>query len=129
MIARSGHGRKAGYPATIGGGSDCILRNVSKTAFEVTSPVDLPEKFTLVIPGHNLNLACRVIWRLGLSIGVKFDLNAPTASLLLARQPIPDRHPYASACLDDQRIAGLQFGLHGLGASISRGDTATKRAA
>jgi hypothetical protein len=47
-----------------GGAIDCILRQVSKTAFEVTSPVGLPEKFTLVIPGENLNLACRVIWRL-----------------------------------------------------------------
>jgi hypothetical protein len=48
---------------------------VSKTgaAFEVTSPVGIPEKFTLVIPGDGLNFACRVIWRLGLSIGVKFD--------------------------------------------------------
>jgi len=56
-----------------GGAIDCILRNVSKTgaAFEVTSPVGFPEKFTLVIPGDSLNLACRVIWRFGLSIGVK----------------------------------------------------------
>jgi hypothetical protein len=48
---------------------------LSKTgaAFQVTSPVGIPEKFALVIPGDSLNLACRVIWRLGLSIGVKFD--------------------------------------------------------
>jgi hypothetical protein len=61
-----------------GGAIDCIVHNVSKTgaAFDVTSPVGIPEQFTLVIPGDGLNVGCRIIWRLGLSIGVKFDIGA-----------------------------------------------------
>jgi hypothetical protein len=66
---------KAGTIEFGGGAIDCAVRNVSKTgaAFEVASPVGIPEKLTLVIPGDGLNFSCRVIWRLGLSVGVKFD--------------------------------------------------------
>jgi hypothetical protein len=66
---------KAGTIEFGGGAFDCIVRKVSKTgaSFEVISPVAIPEKFTLAIPGDGLNFACRVIWRMGRGIGVKFD--------------------------------------------------------
>ena len=62
---------------SFGGGAaiDCTIRNLSETgaALEVSSPVGIPERFTLVIEaGHN-HLPCRVVWRKEKRIGVHFE--------------------------------------------------------
>lgn len=56
-----------------GGGIDCMLRNVSETgaALEVTSPIGIPERFTLVANGSRH--PCHVVWRKEKRIGVAFD--------------------------------------------------------
>jgi hypothetical protein len=65
---------KAGTVEFGGGGIDCIVKNVSDTGalLEVTSPVGIPERFTLVIPQDNIAKPCRVMWRKEKRIGVAF---------------------------------------------------------
>jgi hypothetical protein len=62
---------------SFGGGAafDCTVRNLSETgaALEVTSPVGIPERFTLVIEADHLHVPCRVIWRKEKRIGVHFE--------------------------------------------------------
>jgi hypothetical protein len=62
---------------TFGGGAaiDCTIRNLSETgaALEVTSPVGIPEHFTLVFEADHSHLACRVVWRKEKRIGVHFE--------------------------------------------------------
>jgi len=66
---------KAGTIEFGGGAIDCTVRNVSNTgaALDVTSPVGIPEKFTLVVPADGLRLPCRIVWRRERRIGVAFD--------------------------------------------------------
>ena len=63
---------------SFGGGAaiDCTVRNLSETgaALEVSSPVGIPERFTLVIEANHLHLPCRVVWRKEKRIGVHFDI-------------------------------------------------------
>jgi PilZ domain len=68
---------KAGTIEFGGGGIDCTVRNVSDTgaALEVTSPVGIPERFTLVVPQDNIAKPCRVMWRKEKRIGVAFVSN------------------------------------------------------
>jgi len=44
---------------------DCMVRNLSVTgaALEVSNQIGVPSKFTLVVPGDGLHLACNVVWR------------------------------------------------------------------
>jgi hypothetical protein len=65
---------KAGTIEFGGGGIDCVVRNISDTgaALEVTSPVGIPERFTLVIAQENVAKPCRVMWRKEKRIGVAF---------------------------------------------------------
>jgi hypothetical protein len=62
---------------SFGGGAaiDCTIRNLSETgaALEVTSPVGIPERFTLVIEADHSHLPCRVVWRKEKRIGVHFE--------------------------------------------------------
>jgi len=62
---------------SFGGGAaiDCTVRNLSETgaALEVTSPVGIPERFTLVIEADHSHLRCRVVWRKEKRIGVHFE--------------------------------------------------------
>jgi hypothetical protein len=64
---------KAGTIEFNGGGIDCTLRNISTTgaALNVTSPIGIPERFTLAANGSRL--PCRVVWRKEKQIGVAFD--------------------------------------------------------
>jgi len=57
-----------------GGGIDCVVRNMSDTgaALEVTSPLGIPDHFTLVIPQDHAARPCRVMWRKEKRIGVAF---------------------------------------------------------
>jgi PilZ domain len=64
---------KAGTIEFNGGAIDCTLRNLSETgaALEVTSPIGIPECFTLIANGTHR--PCRVVWRKERRIGVAFE--------------------------------------------------------
>src|SRR5882757_8772387 len=66
---------KAGTISFGGGAIDCIVRNLSATgaALEVTTPLFIPDRFTLVIPSEQWKRQCRVAWRKEKRIGVTFD--------------------------------------------------------
>ena len=57
-----------------GGAIDCTVRNFSDTgaALDVTSPVGIPDHFTLSIKADGAHLACTVVWRKEKRIGVRF---------------------------------------------------------
>ena len=65
---------KAGTIEFGGGAIDCTIRNFSDTgaALDVTSPVGIPEQFTLSIQADGTHLRCTVIWRKEKRIGVRF---------------------------------------------------------
>ena len=48
-----------------GGAIDCTVRNLSETgaALDVTSPVGIPEHFTLLIDSDHIHIPCRVVCR------------------------------------------------------------------
>ena len=58
-----------------GGAIDCTVRNLSETgaALEVSSPVGVPEHFTLLIEADHIHVPCRVVWRKDTRIGVHFE--------------------------------------------------------
>jgi hypothetical protein len=64
---------KAGTIEFNGGVIDCMVRNLSTTgaALDVTSPIGIPEHFTLLADGSRL--PCHVVWRKEKRIGVAFD--------------------------------------------------------
>lgn len=66
---------KAGTIEFGGGSIDCTVRDVSNTgaALDVTSPMGIPEKFTLLLPSDGLHLPCHVVWRKERRLGVAFD--------------------------------------------------------
>lgn len=65
---------KAGTIEFGGGAIDCTVRNFSDTgaALDVTSPVGIPEQFTLAIKADGAHLPCTVVWRKEKRIGVRF---------------------------------------------------------
>jgi hypothetical protein len=65
---------KSGKISFGGGAIDCTVRNLSETgaALDVTSPVGIPEDFTLVIEADHTHMPCHVIWRKRMRIGVHF---------------------------------------------------------
>jgi hypothetical protein len=65
---------KAGTIEFGGGAIDCTVRNFSDTgaALDVTSPVGIPEHFTLFIQADGKHLSCTVVWRKEKRIGVRF---------------------------------------------------------
>ncbi len=54
---------------------DCVVRNISETgaAIEVTSPQMCPFAFVLAIPSDGSVRHCRVVWRRGKRLGVRFN--------------------------------------------------------
>lgn len=66
---------KAGTIEFNGGAIDCMVRNRSDAgaALDVTSPLGIPERFTLVIPVDRARIPCRIVWRKEKRIGVAFD--------------------------------------------------------
>jgi hypothetical protein len=66
---------KSGKIAFGGGAIDCTVRNFSNTgaALEVTSPIGIPEHFTLVFEADGVHLPCRIVWRKQSRIGVHFE--------------------------------------------------------
>ena len=65
---------KAGTIEFGGGAIDCTVRNFSDTgaALDVTSPIGIPDQFTLFIQAEGKHLACTVVWRKEKRIGVRF---------------------------------------------------------
>ena len=61
------------------------MRKISKTGVLVTlaEHVELPDRFSVLIPKHRINVGCRVAWRHRDEIGVKFDcvIDLPTGDL------------------------------------------------
>lgn len=57
-----------------GGAISCTVRNIGETgaALAVESAPGSPDAFTLIIPSDGFSRACRVIWRSGSRIGVRF---------------------------------------------------------
>jgi hypothetical protein len=57
-----------------GGAIDCTVRNLSGTgaALDVSSPVGIPDHFTLSVQVDGTHLACTVVWRKEKRIGVRF---------------------------------------------------------
>ena len=55
-------------------GIDCVVRNISDegACLEVTSPLGIPDEFTLVIKPDNLFRKCQIEWRSARRIGVRF---------------------------------------------------------
>ncbi len=66
---------KAGRISFGGGAIDCTVRNLSRTgaALEVSSPVGIPEHFTLVIEADHITVPSHVMWRKERRIGVHFE--------------------------------------------------------
>jgi hypothetical protein len=56
-----------------GGAIDCMVRNrsASGAALDVTSPIGIPERFTLIADGARF--PCHIVWRKEKRIGVAFD--------------------------------------------------------
>jgi hypothetical protein len=54
---------------------DCVVRNISQTgaAIEVASLTQCPIAFILSIPSDGSARHCRVVWRRGKRMGVKFN--------------------------------------------------------
>ncbi|MBH5370336.1 PilZ domain-containing protein [Bradyrhizobium glycinis] len=65
---------KAGTIEFGGGAIDCTVRNLSDTgaALGVTSPVGIPDHFTLFVQADHRHLPCTVVWRKEKRIGVRF---------------------------------------------------------
>lgn len=64
---------KAGTIEFGGGAINCMVRNLSPigAALDVTTPVGIPEHFTLIADGSHK--PCRIIWRGQKRIGIEFD--------------------------------------------------------
>lgn len=71
---------KAGTIVFGGGGISCMVRNLSNTgaALDVSSPVGIPDIFTLVLEVEATKLQCRVVWRKETRIGVVFEGQDPS---------------------------------------------------
>ena len=53
----------------------CIVRDISSTgaALECSDLIRIPNEFTLLMPDDRLKLSCRVVWRRGYRVGVRFN--------------------------------------------------------
>ena len=53
----------------------CVVRDISSTgaALEFSDLIRIPNEFTLIMPDDRLKLSCRVVWRRGYRVGVRFD--------------------------------------------------------
>jgi hypothetical protein len=66
---------KGGFVSSLaGGGLSCLIRNLTTigACLELESPVGIPDEFVLVIRPENQKRTCRVVWRKGQRIGVRF---------------------------------------------------------
>ena len=60
-----------------GAAVSCSLRNLTEAGalLDVESPLGIPPEFTLVIPSDGMPLSCRVFWRPGHRMSVRFGEN------------------------------------------------------
>ncbi|MBN9602618.1 MAG: PilZ domain-containing protein [Afipia felis] len=65
---------KAGFIET-SGGINCFVRNISETgaSIEVSTPLFIPDRFTLHIPSDQLSRRCHIVWRNGKRFGLAFE--------------------------------------------------------
>jgi PilZ domain len=58
-----------------GGAIGCTIRNLSTTgaSVEVTSPMSIPDEFSLMIEMEHRKRPCKVVWRKDKRIGVAFE--------------------------------------------------------
>ena len=66
---------KAGSIVLVNGGViGCTIRNLSSTgaSLEVTSPMGIPDEFSLTIEMEHRTRSCKVVWRKEKRIGVAF---------------------------------------------------------
>ncbi|WP_022719710.1 PilZ domain-containing protein [Rhodopseudomonas sp. B29] len=58
-----------------GGGFDCTVRNLSETGarIDLSDPVELPDRFLLVIESENSMRRCRPVWNTAARIGLAFE--------------------------------------------------------
>ena len=54
---------------------NCMVRNITELGamIDVTSPIDIPDHFTLALQTERLRKYCRIVWRNDKRIGVAFD--------------------------------------------------------
>jgi hypothetical protein len=66
---------KRGSITFTGGGFDCTVRNLSSqgAGLDVTSPLRLPQSFTLVIESDQFIRRCHPVWSRERRVGVAFD--------------------------------------------------------
>ena len=66
---------KRGTLAFVGGGIDCMVRNISSNGarLDIVNPVGLPPSFKLVIEADQFIRRCHPIWSNDNRIGVAFD--------------------------------------------------------
>lgn len=65
---------KSGKISFGGGAISCTIRNISESGAQlaVESPLGIPTEFMLVIPSDGVSRPCRVVWRSGNRIGMRF---------------------------------------------------------
>ena len=58
-----------------GGEINCVVRDmsISGAALEVSSPLSVPEHFTLAFRADGLRMPCHLVWRKETRMGVAFD--------------------------------------------------------
>ena len=81
IAGREAERRRILKPGSIefdGGVIDCAVRNPSKVgaALDVVTPVGIPDRFTLVVPGDHLRLTSRIVWRKAARIGIRFEIES-----------------------------------------------------
>jgi hypothetical protein len=66
---------KAGTIEFDGTAINCVVRNVSLigAALDVSSPLSVPEHFTLAFRAEGVHIQCQVVWRKERRIGVMFN--------------------------------------------------------
>ena len=66
---------KAGTIEYDGTAINCVVRNmsISGAALDVSSPLGVPEHFTLAFRAEGVQIPCQVVWRKERRIGVKFN--------------------------------------------------------
>ena len=67
--------RSAKFQTELGGlPRDCMITDISKTGARIFADgVEVPDSFSLLISGgQDIRRDCRVVWRLGGEIGLKF---------------------------------------------------------
>lgn len=65
---------KAGIIET-SGGIDCFVRNISDSgaSIEVSTPLFIPDHFTLTVPTDQIKRRCHIVWREGKRFGLAFE--------------------------------------------------------